>query len=268
VALGDFSIRLRSRRKDELGEILTSFNRMADDLEKLRKQLLRSERLAAWQEVARKIAHEIKNPLSPIQISIETLRKVHKRKHPEFKTIFQESTQTILEEVEKIRHIVQEFSDFARMPEPSFQPTDLNEVVAKAVRLFRPQLGKVKLVERLKPVPSISADPEQLHRMLLNLVGNALEALESKGTLTISLDASPARGKRQAETARITVEDDGPGMEEEVISKLFTPYFTTKPEGSGLGLVIAQRIVEQHKGRLNVTSAPDKGTKIEVHLPT
>jgi nitrogen fixation/metabolism regulation signal transduction histidine kinase len=272
VALGDFSHRLRSGRNDEIGELFNAYNRMTEDLDSLRRQLVRTERVAAWQEIARKIAHEIKNPLSPIQISIETLRKVYERSHPDFESIFRESTATILEEVEKIRTIVQEFSDFARMPEPEYELVDLKDVIEKAIRLFKPQLSDVVLELRLDDVPQIKADPEQLHRALVNLIGNALDAIEGSGSLGIILEQmNPrmlrARRKGKARFVKISVTDDGPGVSEEDMQRVFTPYFTTKDDGTGLGLVIVQKIIEQHKGRLNFRSAQGGGTVVEIILP-
>jgi signal transduction histidine kinase len=272
VALGDFGHRLRSGRNDEIGDLFNAYNRMTEDLDSLRRQLVRTERVAAWQEIARKIAHEIKNPLSPIQISIETLRKVYERSHPDFKSIFRESTATILEEVEKIRNIVQEFSDFARMPEPEYELVDLKEVIGKAVRLFKPQLGNAKLELRLDDVPQIEADPEQLHRALVNLIGNALDAIGGSGSLSITLEqmsSRTVRGRKRGKTRflKISVVDDGPGVSEEDMQKVFTPYFTTKEDGTGLGLVIVQKIIEQHKGRLNFRSAQGGGTAVEIILP-
>jgi len=266
VALGDFSVHLERRgsRRDELTELFSAFNGMTEDLAALRRQLVRSERIAAWQEVARKVAHEIKNPLSPIQLSIETLRKVHERGHPEFEKIFSESTATILEEVEKIRRIVQEFSDFARMPEPEFRPTDLREVAEKVVRLCRPQLEGVEVETRFGELPPVSADPDQIARLLTNLVLNAAEALGGRGSLKLTVDRPPESAGRWA---RLIVADDGPGMSEHVRRAIFTPYFTTKPDGTGLGLVIAQRIVEQHKGRISIESEEGRGTAVEVLLP-
>lgn len=260
VALGEFAHRLTVDRRDELGEIFASFNRMTGELEQVRADLTRSERVAAWQGIARKIAHEIKNPLSPIQISVETLRKVYERGHPDFDTIFNESADTILEEVEKIRRIVQEFSDFARMPEPQFQQTDLREVIEKAIRLFRPKLQEVSLSLDLADVPPVQADPDQLHRVLVNLIANSLDAMAGRGALSISL--------QQVESAaEITVADSGPGMTEEEQRQVFTPYFTTKQGGTGLGLVIAQRIVEQHHGRIQIDTAPGTGVRVTVHVP-
>lgn len=273
VSLGDFSVRLKSGRKDELGEINYAFNGMVEDLENLNKQLLRSERVAAWQEIARKIAHEIKNPLSPIQISIETLRKVHQRQHPDFEEIFMESTITILEEVEKIRRIVQEFSDFARMPEPAFQETDLHEVIDKALRLYKPQMSGVELETDIEEnLPLINADPEQLHRLLINIIANSLDALDGKGKLSLAVHTLVFKTKKRRSSAKrglikLIIADDGPGMDEAELARVFTPYFTTKTKGTGLGLVIVQKIIEQHKGRLNFNSLPGKGTRVEVVLP-
>ena len=268
VSLGDFSPRLTRRRRDELGNLIESFNGMAQDLETLRDQLIRTERVAAWQEVARKVAHEIKNPLSPIQLSIETLRKARERRHPEFESIFNESTLTILEEVEKIRRIVQEFSDFARMPEPVFEPTDLHQVAEKVVRLCRPLEVGIEVRWRVEPVPNIEADGDQIARLLTNLVLNAMEAMgESGGELTISIGLQRGQPPRDRRWVRIAVADNGPGMPEAVRRSVFTPYFTTKPDGSGLGLVIAQRIAEQHGGHISIDSVPGRGTVVEVLLP-
>jgi nitrogen fixation/metabolism regulation signal transduction histidine kinase len=265
VALGDFSVRLKSGRRDEVGELFEAFNVMAEDLASLQAQLARSERVAAWQEVARKVAHEIKNPLSPIQLSIETLQKARDRRHPEFESIFRDSTVTILEEVEKIRRIVKEFSDFARLPEPDMQPTDLKEIVERVARLCRPRLGGIELETELEELPPVTADPDQLSQMLTNLVFNSIEAMGGEGLLKISLERSGGSGGRAR--ARLLVSDTGSGMSEDVRREIFTPYFTTKPDGTGLGLVIAQRIVEQHRGRISVESEAGRGTTVEVILP-
>ena len=268
VSLGDFSPRLSRHKRDELGGLFDSFNGMAQDLETLRDQLIRSERVAAWQEVARKVAHEIKNPLSPIQLSIETLRKARERRHQEFESIFNESTLTILEEVEKIRRIVQEFSDFARMPEPVFEPTDLRQVAEKVVRLCRPHEKGIEVRWRVERVPNIDADRDQIARLLTNLVLNATEAMgDAGGEITISIGLHRGQPPRDRRYVRIAVDDNGPGMPEDVRRSVFTPYFTTKPDGTGLGLVIAQRIAEQHGGRIAIDSVPDRGTVVEVMLP-
>jgi two-component system nitrogen regulation sensor histidine kinase NtrY len=267
VALGDFSIRLRRGwRRDEIAGLFEAFNGMTEDLSDLRERLMRTERVAAWQEVARKVAHEIKNPLSPIQLSIETLQKVYERHHPEFETIFRESTQTILEEVEKIRRIVQEFSEFARMPEPEFQEVDLREAFEKVLRLLAPRMGEVKVEKQFEELSPVRADLDQIERLLTNLVLNAVEAMKGIGRLTLTLERTRGRAGR-GRWVRMAVADSGPGMSEEVRRSLFTPYFTTKQGGTGLGLVIAQRIAEQHRGRIAVASEEDQGTVVEVLIP-
>ncbi len=267
VALGDFSVRLRrGRRRDEIAGLFEEFNGMAEDLAELRERLMRTERVAAWQEVARKVAHEIKNPLSPIQLSIETLQKARERRHPEFESIFSESTETILEEVEKIRRIVQEFSDFARMPEPEFRPTDLREVFEKVLRLLTPRMGGIEVEKQFESLPPISVDEDQIAGLLTNLVLNAIEAMEGGGRLMLKLEWARQRARR-GRWVRMLVADSGSGMSESVRRSIFAPYFTTKPEGTGLGLVIAQRIAEQHRGRISVESEEGGGTVVEVLLP-
>jgi two-component system nitrogen regulation sensor histidine kinase NtrY len=261
LALGDFSTQLETSRRDELGSLIRAFNEMTIDLQKLQTELLSSERLAAWQDVARKIAHEIKNPLSPIRISIETLQKVHERQHPDFEKIFKQSAETILEEVENIRIIVQEFSDFARMPEPEFSSVDINQVLSRVLQLLGPKLEGVELGSSFAEVPIIFADAEQLHRAFLNIISNAQESLGEDGEIEIS------SGTRGEDEICVTVRDNGCGMSAEQAENVGTPYFTTKPGGTGLGLVIVQRIIEQHGGKMIFKSVEGEGTVVEMLFP-
>lgn len=272
VSLGDFTHTLETSRKDELGEILRSFNNTTDDLRRLQSQLIRSERMAAWQEIARKIAHEIKNPLSPIQISIETMRKVYERSHPDFEKIFNQSSDTILEEVDKIRTIVQEFSDFARMPEPHFADVRIDEVIRHIVTLYQHQEDGVEWeVDVQESLPAVWADVNQLRRALINVVKNSLEAMEEGGKLSVSAryqrSGNWKKAGRKPGKVIIRVSDTGSGISREDQQRVFTPYFTTKESGTGLGLVIVQKIVELHRGRLNLHSETGRGTTIEIALP-
>jgi len=273
VSLGDFNHRLKTKRRDELGDILRSFNRTTENLQSLQNQLIHSERVAAWQEIARKIAHEIKNPLSPIQISIETMQKVHERKHPEFDRIFSESTHTMLEEVEKIRAIVQEFSDFARMPEPHFEVICIADSIQHIVNLYRNLDDQVEWdVSLPEKLPDIFADEKQLQQALINIVKNALEAMPDGGKLALQVNyLSPMiaskRGARRPGKLEIRIRDTGTGMTAEDKARVFTPYFTTKDRGTGLGLVIVQKIIELHRGQLRLESEPDQGTLVTIVLP-
>jgi nitrogen fixation/metabolism regulation signal transduction histidine kinase len=248
VAQGDLERRLVVRSRDEVGELVRAFNRMTEDLKESKEKLMAAERVAAWREIARRIAHEIKNPLFPIQTSIETLRKVHRKGHPDFEEIFDESTTTILEEVTRLKNIATEFSQFARMPKPVLAPCDLAEVIRQVVTLYGAE-GQVPLRCRLpEDLPQVAGDREQLVQVISNLVKNAKEAVAGLEDPEIQVRAWAGDDG----TVLLSVEDNGPGFTEEVQAKIFTPYFTTKGAsgGSGLGLAIVHRIVMDHNGRI------------------
>jgi signal transduction histidine kinase len=265
VAAGNLDSRLVVRSHDEVGDLVEAFNRMTSELSESKQKLVAAERTAAWQEIARRIAHEIKNPLFPIQTAIETLRKVHAKQHPDFEEIFQESTTMILEEVERLKRIVTEFSQFARLPKPKLEPCDLRDLCPQVVALYGAEIPiHCELPSRLPPV---LADREQLTQVLVNLLKNAREALAGASDPRIVLRAEAIR-EGQAMVA-VTVEDNGPGMSDEVRAQIFTPYFTTKGAsgGTGLGLAIVQRIVTDHGGRIEALSQPGQGCAFVLRLP-
>jgi nitrogen fixation/metabolism regulation signal transduction histidine kinase len=259
------------RGNDEVAQLTRAFNQMTHDLSRSEERLRQSERVAAWREIARRIAHEIKNPLSPIQMSIEMLKKVWDRKHPDFEKIFEESTATILEEVGRMKRIVTEFSDFARMPPPRLAPTDLAELVTQVATLLRETAPGVEV--RIAAVSDlvVAVDSDQIRQAVMNLVKNALEAVQldragagggrEPGRVEVRAERDGARG------VRIVVTDNGPGMTQETRQKLFTPYYTTKASGTGLGLAIVHRIVEEHEGSIQVDSELGVGTRFVVRLP-
>ncbi|MFT7582429.1 MAG: two-component system nitrogen regulation sensor histidine kinase NtrY [Myxococcota bacterium] len=252
--------------KDEVARLTRAFNQMTLDLSESESLLRQSERVAAWREIARRIAHEIKNPLFPIQMAIETLVKVHKRKHPDFEEIFEESTVTILEEVARMKRIVTEFSDFARMPAPRRVQTDLVDLASHIVTLMRETKKDVAVTLTGGDTVDVVVDADQIRQALMNLVKNGLEALNpadggEPARLEVRVEAEPAGG------ARIVVTDNGPGMDDETLGKLFVPYFTTKAEGTGLGLAIVHRIVAEHEGTIRVDSEVGVGTRFVIRLP-
>jgi nitrogen fixation/metabolism regulation signal transduction histidine kinase len=264
VAQGDLEQRLPVRSRDELGELVTAFNEMTADLKHSKEQLVAAERVAAWREIARRIAHEIKNPLFPIQTSIETLRKVHEKKHPDFEEIFDESTSTILEEVQRLKTIATEFSQFARMPKPQLALCQLEEVLAAVRTLY--QTEAVPIETEIPPdLPAVTGDREQLIQVFSNLIKNAREALGGVASPRIRLHAR-ALDEQWIEAG---VTDNGPGFSEEVEAKIFTPYFTTKGAagGSGLGLAIVHRIIMDHSGRIEARSDEGGGASFLVLLP-
>ncbi|HUH04597.1 MAG TPA: ATP-binding protein [Kofleriaceae bacterium] len=262
---GDLDHRVAVSSSDEIGELGQAFNAMMEDLRTSKGRLVIAERIAAWQEIARRLAHEIKNPLTPIQMSMETLRKTYEKKHPSFDEAFEESTSTVLEETARLKRIVTEFSEFARLPKPQVRPCDLNDLVASALALYE---GSVAIVKRLDPsLPEIVGDRDQLTQVLLNLIENARDAIANRegggGAITVITESV---GKARV---RLVVEDNGPGISRDVRGKLFTPYFTTKQGrgGTGLGLATVHRIVSDHDGRVEVDEASTGGARFVIELP-
>lgn len=261
VARGDFDAMVPAQRADELGELARSFNAMTEDLRASRERLVQAERVAAWREMARRLAHELKNPIFPIQVSLDTLARALERDPESFGELFRASSGTIRQELLALRRIVDEFSEFARMPRPQLRPTDLNSVVEQALELHRSRAGAVHVETDLAPgLPPVSADPDLLGRALSNLVANAYEAMPGGGTLRV-------RTRRRDGQVGVEVEDTGPGLSDEQRTRLFTPYFTTKKGGTGLGLAIVQGIVSDHGGRVEVRSTAGLGTTFSLSLP-
>ncbi len=261
AAAGDLEYRVVVRARDEIGAVADAFNGMMADLASSNQRLVMVERVAAWQEVARRLAHEIKNPLTPIQMSVETVRKAWKTQHAGFEEIFEESTRTVLEETRRLGRIVSEFSEFARLPKPTLEVCDLTEVVRSALTLYEGSLG----IERhLGELPTLMADRDQLAQVVLNLLENARDALagRSDGRIVVQTFAGDS-------TVVLLVDDNGPGIAAEDRDRLFTPYFTTKHAvgGTGLGLAIAQRVVSDHGGRISAGDAPIGGARLRVELP-
>jgi len=261
---GDLDHRVLVRSDDEIGRVAAAFNFMMQDLRTSKERLVIAERIAAWQDIARRLAHEVKNPLTPIQMAMDTLRKTWKKQHPSFGEILEESTATVMEEADRLKHIVSEFSAFARMPKPELQRLDLNELVRSALALYQ---GAAPIDIRLaEPLPEIDADKNQLNQVVLNLVENARDAIGQRPDGRIAV--ATRRGEA-GDRALLIVEDNGPGISPDLKDKLFTPYFTTKHEkgGTGLGLAIVHRIVSDHGGRITVGDAAGGGARFAIELP-
>jgi two-component system nitrogen regulation sensor histidine kinase NtrY len=225
--------------------------------------LIRAQKVAAWREVARRLAHEIKNPLTPIQLSAERLRRKLTALDPPLVDLVQECTSTIIGEVESLKGLVDEFSQFARMPAPRAVPTDLASLINETLALYDGLFTAVHFERRFDPaVVDVRADPEQLKRVLINLIDNAIEAMNRQGTIAIETARDQPNG-----FVRIVVADDGPGIPEGEREKLFLPYYSTKGRGSGLGLAIVRRIVAEHGGSVDVADNVPRGTRFTIELP-
>ena len=264
VAAGDLGAKVEVESRDELGELAASFNRMTVDLLHEKDRAVQAERVAAWRELARRLAHELKNPLFPLQVTVENLLRA-KEKSPEmFEEVFRESTSTLLGEINNLKTIIGRFSEFSKMPQPQRRPTQVNEIVRSVLRVFQAQLqanSQIAARTELGELPEISADPDLLHRALSNLVLNAIDAMPQGGELTIRTESDAAN------RVAIQVSDTGSGLTPEECARLFTPYYTTKQHGTGLGLAIVQSVVTDHGGKISVESTKEKCTTFRIELP-
>jgi two-component system nitrogen regulation sensor histidine kinase NtrY len=225
--------------------------------------LIRAQKVAAWREVARRLAHEIKNPLTPIQLSAERLRRHFAGAAPQAKALVDECAQTIVGEVESLKGLVDEFSQFARMPAPRTVPTDLAQLITDTVALYNGIFTDVRIEQRFAPgMTLVRLDAEQIRRVIINLVDNAIDAMERRGQIVVEtqLDSSNS-------VARLIVADNGPGIPPAEREKLFLPYYSTKRRGSGLGLAIVRRIIAEHGGSIEVGDNTPRGTRFTIELP-
>jgi len=225
-------------------------------------ETVRSNRLAAWAEMARRIAHEIKNPLTPIQLSAEHIRRLHEEGHPDFPRVLNECLRTIMEEVATLRQISAEFSTYARIPTPRKEQVPLSELLADTLRPYRAVMppGTTLAADVPAGLPVLEVDRSLLSRAIVNLIENALQAMPRGGLLGV-------RALSAGQEARIEVSDTGMGMDAAAQARIFEPYFSTKDTGTGLGLAIARKAVEEHGGRIEVASAPQRGTTMTIVLP-
>ena len=268
VAAGDLAAKVEVDSHDELGELAAAFNHMTEDLLQQKDRAVQAERVAAWRELARRLAHELKNPLFPLQVTVENLLRA-KEKSPEiFEEVFRESTSTLLTEINNLKTIIGRFSEFSRMPQPQRQPTHVNDVLRSVLRVFQAQLQTNSRItvrtELAVDLPEISADPDLLHRALSNLVLNAIDAMPQGGELRLQ---TVATGANRADGVAVSVCDTGSGLTPEECARLFTPYYTTKQHGTGLGLAIVQSVVSDHGGKISVESTKGKGTTFRIELP-
>jgi two-component system, NtrC family, nitrogen regulation sensor histidine kinase NtrY len=265
VASGNWDARVPVRGRDEVAVLGRSFNHMTEQLTGQRERLVQSERVAAWRELARRLAHELKNPLFPLQLTVENLVRSRALPAAEFEEVFNESTQTLGMEIANLKTIIGRFSDFSKMPKPELERVEAKDIVARVRSLYFPAANQnetkihfeTRIAEGSMP---LMVDPELLHRALSNLVLNAMDAMPDGGILTVA-----ARPHESIIEFRVT--DTGKGMTPEECKRLFTPYYTTKQHGTGLGLAIVQSVVADHEGTISVESGEGDGTTFIITLP-
>jgi nitrogen fixation/metabolism regulation signal transduction histidine kinase len=258
VAAGNLNTRVPRVAGGAIGHLLDGFNAMVSRLREQQSELARLERLSAWRQMARRLAHEVKNPLTPIQLAAQEMRDAYPGGDDDYRALLGEGTSIIEEEVASLRTLVAEFSEFARMPAPKRGPMSVAELLEDIGALYRDDVRVAEL-----PRATIHADREQLHRALVNLVNNALDAERGAGVSEpVTVDAAI-----DADTIRIRVLDRGPGVPVELRRRIFEPDVTSKSDGMGLGLAIVESTITAHGGTIAVTDREGGGAAFEIRLP-
>jgi nitrogen fixation/metabolism regulation signal transduction histidine kinase len=288
VGSGDLATRVPARGHDEIADLARAFNRMVAEIESSRARIEYLKRIGAWQEMARRLAHEIKNPLTPIQLAVQEVHRRCPEGNPGYRRLVDETLQIVEDEVETLRHLVSEFSNFARMPQASLKLSDLAAFLRKQQRVIQlidedesviddstPELilnaesapepaVKVTVVTPERPCPAYF-DPHMFKRVIVNLVRNAMQAIlgagRESGSVTVTLSA------RDESFWVLDVDDDGPGIPEDLRPLIFDPYVTTKGTGTGLGLAIVKKIIIEHGGTIDVSGSPQGGARLCIRLP-
>jgi len=273
VALGDLSVRVPEAGDDELGALARAFNRMLAEVETSRARIEYLQRISAWQEMARRLAHEIKNPLTPIQLAVQDIHRRYDGQNPEYRALLDTTLEVVEDEVGTLRRLVGEFSDFARLPRAELERGDLGEFLRELSE--RPLLAEDERLRDSAPpgdeppaidfeIPSgpalVELDRQMLRRVIINLVRNAAQALGGKGRILVRLG-------RDGDAWNLDVEDDGPGIPVDLREAVFDPYVTTKTDGTGLGLSIVKKIVIEHHGAISATEGSLGGARLRVRLP-
>ncbi len=248
--------------KDELGQLVDEYNRMIEELEKSAEMLARSERETAWREMAKQVAHEIKNPLTPMKLSIQHLKRLIEQKDPSWESQFKRISNTIIEQIDSLSSIASEFSDFAKMPVGKMKEIDLCEILNREMELYHNSGIEIRLKSDLKGPCLIYADEKQLMRAFNNLIENSIQAVEGVENPEIEIRLEESR-----QHYRVSIQDNGAGIEPEIVEKIFSPNFTTKSGGMGLGLAIVKSIIVEAGGEIDFSSRPGQGTTFVVVLP-
>jgi len=280
VSLGESDVKIEMSEDGEMGILIDSFNQMVADLKSKSEELMHTQRIAAWKEVAQRMAHEIKNPLTPIQLSAERIQRKFQNQNTEnIASVIRDATETIIGQVRVLEHLVKEFTEFARMPVPVLINQNLNPILLEAVRLFQESTDiefELKLSETL---PELFIDKRLFLGVINNLLKNAVEAIQSESGFGEDVDLLTTKAKKIRLTARlqkkalrksviIEIEDSGPGLSSDLREKIFEPYFSTKENhGSGIGLAVVQKTIIDHHGHISVEDSKLGGCKFKIELP-
>ena len=262
LSRGNIDIHVKSNSKDEIGELVNSFNRMIKELRRSRVELKKAEREGAWRDIARQVAHEIKNPLTPMKLAMQHLYYAYTHGSNDFKTIIQTTNKMIIEQVETLNRIATEFSNFAKLPSRNYENLNMNDILVDVVKLMNTN-GKInlKIDESLKR-SRVMGDKDEVKRALINIIKNAMQAIDEKDNVNegnIIVESIKNNGLYS-----VKIKDNGIGMDDDTKNKLFEPYFSTKSSGMGLGLVITKKVLDDMKAKITVHSSKLTGTEVEI----
>ncbi|MBI5661402.1 MAG: HAMP domain-containing protein [Ignavibacterium album] len=257
VGKGDLNVQIRHKAKGEIKELLDGFNLMTMELKKNQMELAELERESAWKEMAKQVAHEIKNPLTPMKLAIQQLMAAYREKHSDFDKLFDRVSNTILNQIDNLSQIASEFSRFAKMPSLKIEVVDLIKEINNTINIFINERVKISLDTELNEA-LIEADANQLSRMFINFIRNSIQANASKIIINV---------KRVEDNFEIRISDNGTGIAEDIRDKIFNENFTTKSQGMGLGLSMAKRFIENINGRILLESTSGKGTTFKIIIP-
>lgn len=262
LSKGNINVQVRSNSTDEIGELVQSFNRMIKELQRSRAELKKAEREGAWRDIARQVAHEIKNPLTPMKLAMQHLYHAYTHGSSDFKAIVQQTNKMIIDQVETLNRIATEFSNFAKLPSRNYESLNMNEILADVVKLLNTE-GKITLKLSNAESKNVYGDKDEVKRALINIIKNSMQAIDENDTPEVMGKINIESFKNNGFYA-VKIRDNGVGMDEVTQNKLFEPYFSTKSSGMGLGLVITKKILDDMNAKINVKSIEGDGTEVEI----
>jgi len=272
IASGNFNVNLERKSSDELALLFSSFNNMAKQLAESREIIYQTQKFEAWRDVVKRILHEIKNPLTPIRLSAERIQKRFKEKHPDIENIVISGTETITEEIKVLMRILGEFSEFTRLPKMKPGLQGLNSIIINTITLFQGHEEIIFHIDMDDSIPDIYLDKILIRQALTNLLHNSIDAIENQGNIyvkskLIEKGQEGEEGEEGKKIVRIWIRDDGIGISQDDIEKIFKPTFSRKEHGTGLGLTIVEKIILEHKGKIYCESRQGEGTSFIIDLP-
>jgi signal transduction histidine kinase len=260
ISSGELNVVVGKTTRDEIGDLVDSFNKMTKDLKHIQKELAQAERELAWREMAKQVAHEIKNPLTPMKLSTQHLRQAFRDGAQNFGDILNSVTQTLIEQIDALSRIASEFSRFAKLPKRKFELCSVNDTLKESIALFEQEKGVDFYINFSDNMSAISADKEELRRAFINIIRNGIQAMNGAGVLSVQTHLVNG-------AIAVVISDTGCGIPDEVKERLFEPNFSTKTDGMGLGLAMTKKTIDDLNGTIEIISEVGRGTEVKILLP-